>query len=188
MPESRDKTRAKAILLAAIRGTGCFEGRTKLHKVFYYAHLLYLHRHGRLLSSHPIIKMPEGPFIWHSRRLLGELVKEGLIREGKQRKGRREEHTFVIVDNEAADRAIAAELSQEAVSVVAESSRKFRDWSGSGASNWSHNVSRAWHLEGKGDELDIYMDYWDQDDFESIERDLESDSETIRDILGLDED
>ena len=77
----RDESKkAKQIIKEIIRQAGGrLDGKTRLYKAFYLAHLFYFERSPGLLSDWPIVKMPNGPGIDDGDILIDSMVAAGEI-------------------------------------------------------------------------------------------------------------
>ena len=132
----RDK--AKAILAKIIESAGgSFNGKTRLYKAFYVAHLLHFRDQQGVLSDYPIIRMPRGPAFDAGDVLLGELQADGFIRLGQRPVGPYLEDVFTLT-------RAAAPLSD----VETESVRRAVEWIGdrpaTELSEWTHEFSNTW--------------------------------------------
>src|SRR5581483_9784151 len=71
---------ARDVVLEIIRSAdGEWVGKTRLHKAFYFAHLYYAAERPRLLTSHAIARLPQGPGIQGGDELISELIRDGLL-------------------------------------------------------------------------------------------------------------
>src|SRR4051794_19467296 len=69
-------------------------GKSKLFKVFYFAHLYFANERPGLLTDWPITHMPQGPGIGDSERLFAELVTEGMLSIEQVHEGPYPEYRF----------------------------------------------------------------------------------------------
>jgi hypothetical protein len=157
------RQQAKQVICDIIAaGGGRLVGKVRLYKAFYASHLFYWEAHSGTLTNHPIVRMPRGPGIDDGDALIRELVESGSIRTDEGRNGPYREIVFQLVAEhtirphdprfQAVERAVewiagksAAELSEE-----------------------THLYSRTWRDAQDGEELDIYMDLLDDEDFARI--------------------
>lgn len=164
--DSRDKERAKAIIVEIIRQAGGrLYDKTNLFKAFWRAHVLYAREHHRDLSQWPIVRMPQGPGIDKFNVLLGELLTEGVVEaeqveyEGSGRSG------FVF--------HLLNESSQglpdpEAVECVRIATKAVDGRTSTSVSDESHIESRAWNAARDGQELDITLDAIPEDEYQRL--------------------
>src|SRR5207248_1895373 len=74
------KTEAQHVVLELIRSAGgTWDGKTRLAKAFYFAHLYYTRDEPGILTDWSIIRTPHGPGIHNSSVLLKGLVKNGFL-------------------------------------------------------------------------------------------------------------
>src|SRR5947199_5120846 len=89
--------KAKAILAAIIREAGgSFNGKTRLYKTFYVAHLLHFRDRDGVLSDHPIVRMPRGPAVDRGDALLAELRDSRFIHMTQPPVGPYQEDVFTL--------------------------------------------------------------------------------------------
>ncbi|HZT40591.1 MAG TPA: type II toxin-antitoxin system antitoxin SocA domain-containing protein [Chthonomonadaceae bacterium] len=164
---SDDVSKAKeliCILLAAAGGR--LRLKTALNKAFYYAHLYYWKDEQKVLTDYPIVRMPNGPSIDNADQLLHELQAEAWITIDRETLGPYPEFTYTLkrkfeIDpddprHRAAQQAIkwiegkdAAQLSEE-----------------------THDYSRSWQQACDGQELNIYIDLLDDEEYRRMRRQL----------------
>lgn len=157
-----EKDRAKAILLEIIRqSNGCFNGSTRLYKAFYFAHLYYYRENPDVLSSWPVVHMPEGPGIESGAALISELHSEGLIEIGQRMKGPYTEDVYVLKSA-----SVASPLSPEAIEAVKKSLQFIKGKSAASLSALLHEKSRTWKAGKLGDELNIYLDLMTESEYQ----------------------
>src|SRR3954464_3295407 len=74
------RTDAQRVVLELIRQAGgAWDGRAKLSRAFYFAHLYYARDEPGILTNWPIVRTPQGPAIHNSAVLLKGLVKNGFL-------------------------------------------------------------------------------------------------------------
>lgn len=161
-----DRTRAKAILAALIDLTPDGEElptRTAVYKVFYFAHLIHMHEHGRILSDWPIVKMPNGPGLDRGADLLQELEVEGGV---KQESESRWIHTAIVC--KPTDRRVlrryAALLNENEIKSLRDANKAVHGKTASELSDLTHKYSASWKSAAMGRELAIYIDLIVDDD------------------------
>jgi len=148
--ESREKAK---IILASIIHTagGSFNGKTRLYKAFYVAHLLHFRDHQGVLSDHAIIRMPRGPAIDSGDSLLRELRDEGILVLGQRPVGPYLEEVFVL-----------AKPFESLPASEADSVRRAVEWIGdkpaTELSEWTHEFSHTWADTPNGSPMNIYAD------------------------------
>jgi uncharacterized phage-associated protein len=156
------KTRAKAVIYQIVQMSegDRIEGRVRLSKAFYFAHLYYAKSTGRYLSDWPIVRMPFGPGIHEFDSLLAELVNDGQIRMVPIEIGPYPSTLFVATGSTVSNLdKDALESIREAVAFV---SRK----SCAELSDITHEHSRSWRNASKdGESLDVYADLLDDDTY-----------------------
>jgi len=145
---------AKDILIEIIRQAGgVFEGKTRLYKVFYFAHLFYFElSDGRILSEHPIVQMPEGPGIDRGDQLLRELKREKRIQVDSRQTGPYSEMIYRLIGDQPTS------LDREARSAIKEACTYVVGRSAQDLSAITHEFSHAWRIASSGEELNIYQD------------------------------
>ena len=73
-------TTLKRVILEILRKTdGEFDGKTRLYKACYFAHLYFFESHHGILTDGEFARMPQGPGIDQGDFLLEALCVEGLI-------------------------------------------------------------------------------------------------------------
>jgi hypothetical protein len=74
------QTTAEQVVLGLIRAAGGeWEGKRRLYKGFYFAHLYFAEQNPGLLTDCPIARMPQGPGIHKVSELLSGLTGAGLL-------------------------------------------------------------------------------------------------------------
>lgn len=159
---SREKT--KAILAAIIQAAGgSFNGKTRLYKAFYVAHLLHFRDRQGVLSDHPIVRMPRGPAIDAGDLLLGELRSQGVLTVGQRPVGPYLEDVFTL--NQPVDGLTQDEL---------DSVRRAVEWIGdkpaSELSEWTHEFSNTWEDTANGCQMNIYADLLSESEYAEMKR------------------
>lgn len=156
------KTLAKEILTEIVRHSGgVFEGKTRLFKAFYFAHLFYFEStNGQVLSEHPIVHMPEGPGIAGGDKLIRELAKDGVFEIYSQRKGPYPQEVYRLIGNEDTS------LDQVSIAAIKQACVFVEGRSGSELSAITHDESRSWKNTANGEDMTIYQDVLTDDEFE----------------------
>ena len=159
---SRDK--AKAILAAIIQEAGgSFNGKTRLYKAFYVAHLLYFREHQGVLSDHPIVRMPKGPAIDAGDALLAELRNEGLLQVGKRPVGPYQEDVFTLS-------IPGAKLSDTETDAVRRAVEWIGDKPATELSDWTHEFSNTWEETPNGHPMNIYADLLSESEYSEMKQ------------------
>ncbi len=155
---------AKRVLCQIVQAAGGrLAGTVRLYKAFYFAHLYYWQRNDAPLTDHPIVRMPLGPGVHDGRRLLMELVADGALRASSQPVGPYAEtvyeaaRPFEVDPNDLGYQAVL-----EAVSLV-------EGRTASDLSELTHQYSRSWRLTADGDELPLYLDTLDDQQYDDLE-------------------
>lgn len=151
--EEREREEAKRIILAIVQEAGgTLAGRTRLYKVFYHAHLFYWQDHEGVLTTHPVVHMPNGPGIDKGEAILGELVAAGLLCAAKRPKGRYGEWVYTLPGGRPVK---TTKAEQDAIR-----NALIRVGSGTavGISKRSHKESPTWRATRNGNEQNIYLD------------------------------
>jgi len=182
------RSNAQRVVVELIREAGgTWDGRTRLFKAFYFAHLYYANSAPGILTNWPIVRMPEGPGIQDSAVLFQELIENGYITIERIREGPYPECRYRLTEAGAnqpcldADAQAAVKL---AVGFVAPRSAPE-------LSQFTHDHSRSWRQGKDGDILDIYVDLISADEFETEQRNLAHLNEQIslavlgKEITGL---
>jgi hypothetical protein len=172
------KQAAKEIILDILQlAGGSFDGKTRLFKVFYFAHLYYWRDNGQVLSAHPIVRMPQGPGIDQSAEILGELARDGLIEVSSRHTGPYSTNVYVLRTRRERNYADPRIVSiQQAI-----------DWaagrSAAELSDETHEFSRSWKKAKDGDELDIYLDTLDEDEYQTMVSRVEAAKKLVEGIF-----
>jgi len=158
------REKAKAILAKIVESAGgSFNGKTRLYKAFYVAHLLHFRdRHG-VLSDYPIVRMPRGPALDAGDVLLSELQAEGFIRLGQRPVGPYMEDVFTL-----------ARPAEPLTSAEHESVRRAVEWIGdrpaTELSEWTHEFSNTWEDTPNGRQMNIYADLLSESEYAQMKQ------------------
>lgn len=171
---SRDNV--KRIITGIVQQAGgVLPGKTRLFKAFYIAHLLYWRDHEGTLTTHPMIRMPQGPGIGSERRVFRELEKEGWLHVSKRRVGRHQEFVF--------ETAREVQLSDAEADAISQALSGATNVTGKQLSDWSHEFSRAWKLCSNGEPLPIYMDLPSDVEMAEVEEHLDRSQAIVDDLF-----
>lgn len=89
---------AAAILLEIIHQSGgIFNGRTRLYKAFYIAHLYHFKDTSQLLSNWPVVHMPQGHGIDEGEAIIREMERDGLIKRAVVYNGPYREDSYTAI-------------------------------------------------------------------------------------------
>lgn len=175
------KDLAKEILIEIVRlSGGLFEGKTRLYKAFYFAHLFYFETaHGQVLSEWAIVRMPEGPGIAGGDKLLKELVAEGVLETYSQRNGPFSEVVYRLIGEPKTS------LDAIAIGAIREACAYVDGRSGSELSALTHDRSRSWKTAANGGDLNIYPDILPDDEYEEQHQQVLDAQQAIQTFLGI---
>jgi len=157
-----DAQTAKRILCAIIQEEGGkLDGKVRLYKAFYWAHLSYFQKFSGVLSEYPMARMPQGPGIDHGEDLIFELQAEGLISvEETPIAGRNPEMSFRLTAG------FKVNATDEEMEAIRDGVAKIRGKTGTQVSAETHECSRVWNRKRDGQILNIYEDLLTEDEYE----------------------
>lgn len=163
--------RAKAadvILEILRRSDGELRGKTRLFKVFYFAHLYYAKARPGILTDWPIARMPEGPGISDSHKLFKGLIDDGLMEVEQTHVGPYPEYRYRLTKKgrEAGDLPADARDAIGAATTFCEGMRATE------LSQLTHEQSRSWNEGKNGDILNIYIDIIPDDEYSARQGEL----------------
>ncbi len=163
------RTNAQRVLLELIRNAGAtWDGKTKLFKAFYFAHLYYAGKEPGLLTDWPIVRTPQGPGIHKSFPLLQGLVKNGYLIVEPIQEGPYPEYRYRLTEKAATE----PPLTEDARAAIKAAADFVLPRTASELSQLTRERSRSW-LEAKdGDLLDIYIDLIPDDEYEKGQEQL----------------
>ncbi|HUU30823.1 MAG TPA: hypothetical protein VMY69_01830 [Phycisphaerae bacterium] len=173
------REKAKQIILGIIEvGGGTWYGTTRLYKAFYLSHLFYWDENEGVLTSHPIVRMENGPGIDEGKALLDELRVEDKIGVVPRAKGPYQEFVYSLTKG-AKPNLTKAER---------ESIKKAIAWAGSRSaarlSRWAHNFSRSLEEVPLGHEIPLYLDVLDQASIEDIDTRLKKAGDLVGKVFS----
>jgi hypothetical protein len=180
-----DAERAKRIVCAIIDAAGGrFEGKTRLNKAFWWAHVYHYRNHRGLLSKYPIARLTEGPAIDDADLLLISLERKGRITQGQQQKGGYPESVFALTQKPEA-------LEDEAMDSIRAAVRWVGNKTAYQVSDESHRLSRSWNERKNGDLIEVGNDALNDDDLkqsqaqvDKIQKNLDWASEAVGKVFG----
>jgi hypothetical protein len=155
MKQSDRRAQAKRVILEIVRQSPGdeIEGKTRLFKAFYFAHLYYAAKSADYLTDWPIVKMPHGPGIDDFPGLVGELVADGLLAREQTMVGPYSTTLYRVTD-----RLPEQPLSAEAVAAIHDAVTFVADKTGAQLSDITHEFSCSWNESELGQEQNIYQD------------------------------
>lgn len=174
-----DKEKALRVLAELIRQAGdeWLEGRTRLFKAFYFAHLFYAAKSPCGLTNWPIVNMPNGPGIHAAEELLAELERRQWITREPAMTGPYPSEKYHI--NQIPD---DLGLSQEERESVRQAFATVQGRTAQELSAFVHEFSRSWQRTKSGEELDVYLDIIPEDEFERRQKELERIAKCFREV------
>jgi len=149
------------------------EGKTRLFKAFYYAHLYHWLYGKGTLTDYPIVRLPQGPGIDQAEQLLSELQQEGRIRVTHKLRGPYPEHVYEC------DANIEMEPNSARTRAINEAVQMIEAKTAAQISEEVHEFSRSWQEAKDGEELNIYVDLVDDEDAQA----LESQRDEVKDLM-----
>lgn len=158
----------KKIIVEIIRQAGHLTGTTKLHAVFYLAHLFYARESPGFLTYWPIVRTPSGPGIDEGDELLDELVKTGVLGLDSEMVGPHEATRYQLAGKELP----GGQLASEALSAITKAVDFVKAWTTSQLSDLTHDYSRSWKETPDGRELNIYIDVIPDQEFYKRQKQL----------------
>jgi len=162
-----DNERAKRVICQIIAAAGGrLEGKLRLFKAFYFAHLFYWQHGNGVLTDHPIVRMPMGPGIDKSEALLAALQGEGRIRIDTRANGPFREYVYELTA------PVEIDPGNARYRAIEEAVEWMRDKTAGELSLETHVYSRSWRNEIDGQVLDIYSDLLDDDEYEEVRKGL----------------
>jgi hypothetical protein len=165
--DPRDEAKETICDLIAAAG-GVFNGKVRLHKAFYYAHLFYWREGDGVLTAHPIVRAPQGPFIDEAERLIDELVGEGALAVGTAPVGPFQETVYHLQAGRDVDPASPrGRAIRQAVDFVV-------NRSAAELSDLTHEHSVSWQSTENGREMDIYLDVLPAETLAEMRREIDA--------------
>ena len=178
-----DMRRAQQILLEIARQStgGAIEGKTRLFKAFYFAHLFYAEDSPGCLTEWPIVRMPNGPGIDKFDMLVSGLTDEGALKCEPIKVGPFSATRYCAVGTIETD----APLEEDEVRAIRKAVAFTADKSAEQLSELTHEYSRAWNESDKmGQELRIYKDLLGDEATARFEADAARINDEVERIFG----
>lgn len=163
------RTDAQRVVLELIRSAGgAWDGKAKLSKAFYFAHLYYAAAAPGILTDWPIIRTPQGPGIHNSSVVLQGLVKNGYMTVEKTREGPYPDSRYRLTAKAAAE----PPLPDDARAAVKAAAEFVTPRTAAELSQLTHERSRSWREAKDGDVLDVYIDLIPDEEYEAGQEQL----------------
>ncbi|QKK08416.1 MAG: SocA family protein [Planctomycetota bacterium] len=174
---------AERILLGIIQENGgSFDGRTRLYKAFYDAHLIFWRETGRYLTEHPVVHMPNGPGVDDGASILKGLCDNGKLRFGLRSVGPYSEGVYRLADGEK------IELSDEEREAIDGAIAWVGNKTATEISHESHLRSRTWREANQsgraGAQLHIYLDAVSEEEYDCKMSAFDEARRLLDDALG----
>lgn len=162
------KEEAKRVLLEIARQSngGAVEGKTRVFKAFYFAHLFYAAEYVGYLTEWPIVHMDYGPGIHDFCALVKELVSEGKLETEEIRTGPFKSTKYIATKLASSQQPLTDNENDSIKKAIA----FVQDKTGAQLSDITHEHSRSWKNASPGGELPIYLDLLSDEDYEAEER------------------
>jgi len=161
------RTTAQQVVLKLIQDAGgVWEGKRRLDKGFYFAHLYYAEERPGLLTDWPIARLPQGPGIDKRNSLVHGLEHQGYLTAEDWNDGPYPDVRFRLTDKGAQ----AINLPDDTRKSIKEAADFCKGKSGPELSQYTHDNSRSWRRGQDGDILDIYIDLITDDEEYETER------------------
>lgn len=151
---------AKRVIIGLLQEAGGqLDGKTKLYKAFYLAHLFYWSKAKGTLTDYPVVHMPYGHGIDRGDDLLAVLQDEGWIESVSQLSGPYPETSYRLREGKR------IELGAEEREAMRRAVEMVKKMTATQLSQLIHEHSRSWRDAKEGDILDIYLDLLSDEDF-----------------------
>lgn len=162
-----DLEAAKELICQIIAAAGGrLEGRLRLYKAFYFAHLFYWQRGQGVLTQHPIVRMPWGPGVNEGRTILQTLQDEGKIIITTRPVGPYREDVYELAER------FEINPDDPRYKAVEEAVEWVRDKSAVELSEETHVYSRSWREAKDGEILDIYRDLLEDEEYAQVKQEV----------------
>jgi hypothetical protein len=163
------RTDAQRVVLELIRSAGgTWDGRAKLSKAFYFAHLYYAAAAPGILTAWPIVRTPQGPGIHNGSVLLQGLAKYGYVTVEKTREGPYPDWRYRLTAKANAE----PPLPEDARAAVQAAADFVTLRTAAELSQMTHERSRSWREAKDGDLLDVYIDLIPDEEYEANQEQL----------------
>ena len=176
-----DVDKAKNLVCALVHFEGGrFEGKTRLNKAFWRAHVYHYRHHAGLLSKYPIARLPEGPAIDDLDDLLVILEREGRIEIQEQPKHGHIETVVVL-------RSAPPVLEADEETAVREAIEWIKGKTAVQVRDESHELSAAWQRGKNGEIIDLAFDALDREEINALaneEKKIAENLEWAKKLIG----
>jgi uncharacterized phage-associated protein len=170
--------KAKDVIIEIIAvADGEFHSKVALYKAFYYAHLFYWREFEGTLTDHPIVRMPHGPGIDNGNEILQRLQEEGQIRITRDPADPYGEFSFKLDESVMKSRSI--DTADPCYRCIEKAVAFVKRKTAQELSQLTHEHSRSWEAASDGEELNIYLDLMDDEEYLAVKRRLKEADEVI---------
>lgn len=177
--ETDHRTQALDLICEIIAMAGSrFNGKTRLHKAFYAAHLLYWKEAQKPLTAYPIVKMPHGPGIDGGDDLIEELEATDRVRVERDNSGVYPDTTYVLMV------AVQVQPDGPRQRAITQAVKWVQSRYATDLSNETHENSRSWQISRPGEELDIYLDLLTEEEYERLKEVSTRTDEAVERVFG----
>lgn len=152
-------------IIKALGGEFC--GKVRLYKAFYFAHLYYWQDFHRMLTDYPIVKMPQGPGIDAADTLIAEMIRQEELQVSYQNNGPYKENVYKLI------KPFQTDPNDEKYQAVEKAVKFIQDKSAHELSELTHANSRSWINADDGEELNIYLDILDDEEYSRLKSNLD---------------
>ncbi len=179
MGRFNDSERATRVILELIRQADgdSIEGKTRLFKAFYFAHLYYALDNSDYLTEWPIVRMPNGPGIDNFDELMAQLVSDKLIEIQPCMTGPYKSSRYVATS--LANKQ--AELSPPEIAAINKAVGYVTGKSCTDLSEITHEHSKTWNDGKNGEELPIYLDLLSDSDYKAAKDTVDQAGQALHD-------
>ncbi len=174
VPSARDQTKAVIREIVRLDG-GRLSGKTRLYKMFYFAHLFYAKSHVEHLTDWPIVRMPHGPGIDGGDAILQELEEEKAIEIRDTSVG-----PYPSVEFRSTATGIPHGLSLESIDAIRQAVNFAKDKSAAELSELTHEYSHSWRNAQDGEDLDFYVDLLSASEYEERKASMAETAHALR--------
>lgn len=169
---------AKRVVVEIVRAAGRrMNGRVRLFKAFYAAHLFYWEKGLGTLTDHPIVHMPNGPGIDNGDAIIAELEEEGRLSVTERMVGPYKEDVFSLTPTSV--RSVST-LDSNQAAAIRDAVAWVKGKTASQLSAETHALSRSWNATCDGAEMNVYLDALSEAEFERIRKNVNRAEERVR--------
>ena len=175
-----ERERAKNVLLRLIaEHGGTFNGKMRLNKAFWHAHLAFRRLAGgaETLTDWPIVRAPNGPKVEDDDSLINDLLGEGKIEVHLKPTAAKPERVFrLLVDPPA--------MGETEVEAIRQGVAACEGKSGHRMSTESHRESREWRNLLDGDTMNVYADLLDEHDYRRMKQSVREAGDLVDSVFA----